>query len=397
MALFQAVLLHAVALAAAKSEGCVVVTGATGWVAGHTISALLAHGRSVHGTVRDPANAEKVAFLWALETKHAAKGGKLALFKADIYDDGAYDEAVVGCTAFVHPAFGFGGDMVSLALKSTTIALAAATEAKTIVSFVLTSSVAAALNYDTGRGLTPLTAHVDGRDALTESDWAGDKPFFGDYGAAKQAQEKLVARWVADAAAKSESGVAPFRASAVLFYNAYGPQLGERVTSSNMFPQMPLLGTLPFAPPVTIHAVDIRDVGAAHALLASHPAASGRYIVAPPSEGTPGGRPGQRTCWSVVDMARLYRDDAALSKMYTRLPFIHFPIALFRFFFALMPRSVHTDPGQMVGVGPGSCRPGGDGTRLVSAHSFLSFLLLHSMLRSFFFLHLYLFIIPYMH
>ena len=59
-----------VALAGAgirAASGCVVVSGGTGWVAGHVIEELLKKGYTIHATVRDTSNTKKLQFLLDLE------------------------------------------------------------------------------------------------------------------------------------------------------------------------------------------------------------------------------------------------------------------------------------------------------------------------------------------
>lgn len=47
-----------------EAKGNVLVTGATGYIAGHIINDLLSRGYKVVGTVRSLANKEKYAFLY---------------------------------------------------------------------------------------------------------------------------------------------------------------------------------------------------------------------------------------------------------------------------------------------------------------------------------------------
>lgn len=63
----------------------VLVTGATGYVAGWLVKRLLESGLRVHATVRDPSNHQKIATL----KKLAAEGsGTLRLFRADLLEGG---------------------------------------------------------------------------------------------------------------------------------------------------------------------------------------------------------------------------------------------------------------------------------------------------------------------
>lgn len=63
----------------------VLVTGATGFIAGHAIACLLAEGHEVVGTVRDPAREDRVAHLRALPG-----AGRLTLVAADLLSRDAF-------------------------------------------------------------------------------------------------------------------------------------------------------------------------------------------------------------------------------------------------------------------------------------------------------------------
>lgn len=63
--------------------------------------------------MRDPANAAKVEPLTKLADKHNAKD-RLKLFKADLMDEGSFDEAVQGADYVLHTASPFVINGVSL-------------------------------------------------------------------------------------------------------------------------------------------------------------------------------------------------------------------------------------------------------------------------------------------
>ena len=68
----------------------VLVTGATGFIAGHCIQELLAHGYAVRGSVRDLATAD-VAHLHVLAER---TGGSLELVEARLDAEAGWAEAV---------------------------------------------------------------------------------------------------------------------------------------------------------------------------------------------------------------------------------------------------------------------------------------------------------------
>ncbi|PRQ27072.1 Bifunctional dihydroflavonol 4-reductase/flavanone 4-reductase [Rosa chinensis] len=84
---------------ASESES-VCVTGASGFVGSWLVMRLLDRGYTVRATVRDPANKKKVKHL--LDLPKAAT--HLTLWKADLAEEGSFDEAIKGCTGVFHVA-----------------------------------------------------------------------------------------------------------------------------------------------------------------------------------------------------------------------------------------------------------------------------------------------------
>ncbi|KAM5564938.1 bifunctional dihydroflavonol 4-reductase/flavanone 4-reductase [Rosa sericea] len=78
----------------------VCVTGASGFVGSWLVMRLLERGYTVRATVRDPANTKKVKHL--LDLPKAAT--HLTLWKADLAEEGSFDEAIKGCTGVFHVA-----------------------------------------------------------------------------------------------------------------------------------------------------------------------------------------------------------------------------------------------------------------------------------------------------
>jgi nucleoside-diphosphate-sugar epimerase len=125
----------------------VLVTGATGYVAGWIVKKLLDEGFTVHAAVRNPTNKDSVSHLIQLAEKSK---GSLKFFKADLLDEGAYDNAMKGCELVFHTASPFINkvnnpqrDLVDPALLGTSNVLESANRIETVKRVVLTSSVAA--------------------------------------------------------------------------------------------------------------------------------------------------------------------------------------------------------------------------------------------------------------
>jgi len=125
----------------------VLVTGATGYVAGRLVEKLLAEGATIHAPVRSPDNKEKTKYLDELADKSS---GSIKYFKADLLDEGSYDEAMKGCELVFHTASPFSlnvddpqKDLVDPALKGTRNVLEAGIRSESVKRVVLTSCCAA--------------------------------------------------------------------------------------------------------------------------------------------------------------------------------------------------------------------------------------------------------------
>nr|UUY86286.1 dihydroflavonol 4-reductase 1 [Aglaonema commutatum] len=82
------------------TKGPLVVTGAAGYIGSWLVMRLLQRGYAVRATVRDPTNLKKVKPLLDLP------GAKelLTIWKADVAEEGSFDEVVDGCVGVFHVA-----------------------------------------------------------------------------------------------------------------------------------------------------------------------------------------------------------------------------------------------------------------------------------------------------
>nr|BAD67186.1 dihydroflavonol 4-reductase [Phytolacca americana] len=78
----------------------VCVTGAAGFIGSWLIKTLLDRGYVVRATVRDPDNTKKVQHLLDLPNAKTY----LTLWKADLNEEGSFDDAINGCTGVFHVA-----------------------------------------------------------------------------------------------------------------------------------------------------------------------------------------------------------------------------------------------------------------------------------------------------
>eukprot|EP00525_Craspedostauros_australis_P006999 CAMPEP_0198112690 /NCGR_PEP_ID=MMETSP1442-20131203/4502_1 /TAXON_ID= /ORGANISM="Craspedostauros australis, Strain CCMP3328" /LENGTH=194 /DNA_ID=CAMNT_0043769551 /DNA_START=36 /DNA_END=616 /DNA_ORIENTATION=- len=124
----------------------VLVTGATGYIAGVLIKQLLDAGVTVHGTVRDPSNTERLQYLVDVADKSS---GSLKFFRGDLLEDGSFEESMKECSIVFHTASPFvlkvknpQKELVDPAVNGTKNVLSTATKTPSVRRVVLTSSVA---------------------------------------------------------------------------------------------------------------------------------------------------------------------------------------------------------------------------------------------------------------
>ncbi|MGW0180673.1 NAD-dependent epimerase/dehydratase family protein [Nocardia sp. NPDC003345] len=245
----------------------VLVTGATGFVAGHVITELLGQGYAVRATVRDLAATAARAHL----IECAARiGGDLEFAGADLGHDTGWAEAVAGCAAILHVASPFpaappadDGELIRTAVDGTLRVLRAAADEPGVRRVVLTSSIAAVAH-----------GHRDSAPR-TESDWTVIERSAA-YQRSKTLAERAAWEYVASLPAARELALVVLNPGMVL-----GPVL-SRATSTSHEPIRRLLAReVPGVPRVGWSVVDVRDLAVAHRLALETPEAAGkRYICA---------------------------------------------------------------------------------------------------------------------
>ncbi|XP_047160387.1 dihydroflavonol 4-reductase-like [Vigna umbellata] len=121
----------------------VCVTGASGFIGSWLVMRLIERGYTVRATVRDPGNMKKVKHLVELP---GAKT-KLSMWKADLGEEGSFDEAIKGCSGVFHVATPMdfdSADPESEVIKPTVNGvldiMKACMKAKTVRRLVFTSS-----------------------------------------------------------------------------------------------------------------------------------------------------------------------------------------------------------------------------------------------------------------
>ena len=125
----------------------VLVTGATGYIGAWCVKSLLDKGYRVRGTVRDPNNTAKNAFLTALP---GASPERLELVKGDLNVEAGWVSVIAGCDYVLHVASPYTlaakdvqRELVDPAVNGTRFVFEACAKTPSVKRIVLTSSVAA--------------------------------------------------------------------------------------------------------------------------------------------------------------------------------------------------------------------------------------------------------------
>lgn len=249
----------------------VLVTGATGYVAGWLIKELLDAGVTVHATVRDPNDATKVKHLNDLAV---GSKGRIVYFKADLLEEGAFSEAMKGCSVVFHTASPFTSrfkdpqkDLIDPAVLGTKNVLDEATRCASVTRVVVTSSCAAIY-----------TDAADCQDApggvLTEEIWnttasLAYQPYSYSKTLAEQEAWKI-------AKTQSQWDLVVVNPSLVI-----GPGMVANPTSESfhIIRQFGSGRMKAGAPRVGLGVVDVRDLAYAHMAAAFIKDAKGRHII----------------------------------------------------------------------------------------------------------------------
>ncbi|MFE5474379.1 NAD-dependent epimerase/dehydratase family protein [Nocardia sp. NPDC056541] len=244
----------------------VLVTGATGFVAGHCIAELLDHGYAVRATVRDLAAHATRAHLTELARR---TGGELEFVAASLDDDAGWAAAVTGCDTVLHVASPFPAappedeqDLIEPAVQGTLRVLRAAAAAG-VRRVVLTSSVAAvAYGHDTD-------------EVRTEDDWSVVERIPA-YQKSKTLAERAAWDFVESLPAASDLELVVVNPGIIL-----GPLLEARTSTSHEPVRRLLARAVPGSVKTGWTPVDVRDLAVAHRLAMEVPEAAGnRYICA---------------------------------------------------------------------------------------------------------------------
>lgn len=250
----------------------VLVTGATGYVAGKLVKKLLKEGITVHAGVRDPENTEKLKYLNKIAQQEK---GTIKYFKSDLLIPGSYDEAAKGCKIIFHTASPFKlnvkdnkKDLIEPAVKGTENVLNTAFSTHGVEKIVLTSSVASIYGDNADLQKIP-------NKTLTEE----HKNFSSNENHQPYSYSKLLAEEKAVEMHKKHPNIKMVIINPAL---VIGPGINPFGTSESFNTVKQLAdGTMKQgAPDFQIGLVDVGDVADAHFNAAYKDVPEGKYIIA---------------------------------------------------------------------------------------------------------------------
>jgi dihydroflavonol-4-reductase len=249
----------------------IMVTGATGYVAGWLVKKLLDEGLTVHATVRNPNNKEKLKFLSKLAENSK---GSIKFFKSDLLTKGSYKEAIQDCELVFHTASPFTvsvkdpqKELIDPAKLGTRNVLEEANRTESVKRVVLTSSCAAIYGDNIDLKKTP-------NGVFTEDIWNTSSSLkHGAYSYSKTLSEQEA--WKISKQ-QSQWDLVVINPSLVM-----GPAINPNAVTSESFNIIKQLGngTLKAGVPMMGWGiVDVRDLAVAHYQAGFVASAKGRHI-----------------------------------------------------------------------------------------------------------------------
>jgi dihydroflavonol-4-reductase len=265
----------------------VLVTGGTGYIAGWVIQRLLDAGFTVHATVGNASNTDRLAYLQDMAD---ASPGTLRFFEADLLKPGSFADGMAGCSTVFHIASPYiievkdpQRELVDPALNGTRNVLEQANATPSVTRVVVTSSCAAI--YGDAADLDDTPNGVFTEEVWNTSSALDHQPY---------SYSKTVAEREAWKIAEAQDR---WKLVTINPAGVFGP--GTRIHGgAESFSILEQMGDGTFAAglaDLNLGIVDVREVADAHMAGAFLPEASGRYILSGHDSG-------------FVEMARVLRE-----------------------------------------------------------------------------------------
>jgi len=246
----------------------ILVTGASGFLAIHTIIQLLEQGYKVRGTLRSLTRESEVRETLA---KHVQANEGLEFVTADLLQDAGWDKIVDGCESILHVASPFPlfapkdeDELIVPAVQGTQRVLRAAHAAK-IKRVVIVSSNAAVSAGHQGENRT-----------FTEDDWSLIENNIGAYSKSKTLAEREAWNFI-----NGPENVNKLEMAAINPPLIFGPVLTKEFPTSAEMIRVFMRGEVPGVARLKIGIVDVRDVASAIILAMTVPEAAGNRFACP--------------------------------------------------------------------------------------------------------------------
>ena len=283
----------------------ILVTGASGFVAIHSIIQLLEQGYNVRGTLRTKAREQELR-----ETlrKYVDANDRLEFIGADLSQDDGWDQAVQGCEYVLHIASPFPllnpeheDELIKPAVEGTLRVLRAA-HSVGVKRVVLVSSNAAISAGHNGENRT-----------FTEDDWSDlDQPI-GAYSKSKTLAERAAWDFI--------HGTENTRRMELVTINPpfiNGPIPNKDFPTSAELMRTFMRGEVPGVAKLKVGIVDVRDVASALILAMTTPEAANQRIAVPAA-----------SLW-IKEVADILHKEYA-GRRYKKIPRLVLPVFLVRF------------------------------------------------------------------
>ena len=301
----------------------ILVTGASGFVALHTIIQLLQQGYKVRATLRTLSREAEVR---ETISKYVQANDRLEIISADLEQDSGWNEAMKDVESVLHIASPFPlfapkdeDELIIPAVRGTQRVLRAAHNAK-IKRVVITSSTAAISAGHNGENKT-----------FTEADWSIIENNIGAYSKSKTLAEREAWNFINSAENTNKMEMVSINPPFI-----FGPVLNKNFPTSAEMIRLFMRGEVPGVGPIKIGIVDVRDVASALILAMTTPEAAGNRFVCPAA-----------TIW-IKEMADILRKEYA-GRGYKKIPRVQFSsffvrvLALFDKKIALVVRDLDWD------------------------------------------------------
>ena len=282
----------------------ILVTGASGFVAIHTIIQLLQQGYKVRATLRTLSREAEVR---ETISKYVQANDRLEIIPADLEQESGWDEAMQDIEYVLHIASPFPlfepkneDELIIPAVEGTLRILRAAHKSK-VKRVIQVSSVAAISSGHNGENRT-----------FTEEDWSNiDKPI-GAYSKSKTLAERTAWDFINGTENINKLELVTINPSLIL-----GPVPNKNFRTSVELIRTYMLGQVPGVGRIKMGIVDVRDVAGAIILAMNTPEAAGNRFLC--SAGV---------LWIKEVAGVLYKE---YSKRGYKIPTIQFPSFLIRF------------------------------------------------------------------